>query len=1255
MSASGKIRLMLGLLCASLLFTAIIVQNTNTPEASLQQNGKTLENSLHKKEGYVSEQLNNPAKFALLKTLPHNPRLALSYIQDLTTEKKIWFITLNKGQLSFWSGIRVIPDYPASIKDGYSFRREGNGFYEVIKRTEGDFSAIFFIPVKYDFAFVNQYLQNSFAPDLLKENGVEIADFTDKDVYDVFSRTNYYLFSIKVNPGEINFTFFYYELAIWFIAIFSCCLLVNNICYYISDKGYSVLSLLLLAAFIVAMRFVNLHYGWPGIAHRLKAFNPMYYASSPFYPSLGDLCANIMTFCWFSVYLYTLRRKLLNKIPGKFLSYFYFLAGILILILTSTSLVNIFFGLVLNSKISFDVSNVLNLSLFSLLGVLMLCFSFLIFYLFIEVFLTVAFRLAIPNVHKAVIFGGAILLTTVIVWNTQAFSLFYVLWGSLVFLRAYAYRYGSAALRPAALGMIIVVSALISSIKLSYFESVKEKFTRKEFIDKLQLPTDPYADEIFKKIEHRIITDTSIIRYFNDTVQNSAYLKTRLQKQYFNGYLSRYELNVYEFGGQEQSIASDKSLSLGDFKSMVIYDSYKVSDWFYRENEGFGHLRYFAMLPVTQNRRQTGTLVIDLKSKPQLSNASFPGLLVDNPVIDQDDFNGYSYALYDDNKLVGHSGNYVYSLVNSDLTGEVKKYVLKTSRGDGNQFFSRFSSFSHLIYKPSDRNLIVVTREENPIIFGLTSMTFFFVVFLVFAVAVLIIRWLWMRIKILSVKNNKLKWNFKVNFDLILYKTRIQFSMVFAVVSTLVLVGIITFFSISAQYQNQQDKAIKDKITSIVAAVESGAYSEYLGRVDENTQDDFDNFAGRYSTDLTLFDLNGVPLITTQPKIYDNQLQARRMNALAFLNLNKLQESEYVNNETIGRLNYKAAYMPIRDLKGSKYQTVAYLQLPYFSNEADYRERIGSLLNIMINVYALVFIAIGLFAVFIARQITAPLSFIQHSLSKTTYGKKNEPIKWDRNDEIGALVKEYNKMIAALEASAQKLAQSERESAWREMAKQVAHEIKNPLTPLKLGLQLLDKSWRDKDPKFDQKFEKFGKSFVEQIESLSSIASEFSAFAKMPETKLERMNAFDVLSQAVTIFKEMDNIKIQYQIPETPFYINADRDQLLRCFNNLLKNAIEAIPSNKDGIIQIACAVTAKSVLITIADNGEGIPEGLRERIFEPNFTTKSSGTGLGLAFVKNSIENAGGKVWFETMAEFGTTFYLSLPAAQTPGETGRS
>jgi signal transduction histidine kinase len=494
------------------------------------------------------------------------------------------------------------------------------------------------------------------------------------------------------------------------------------------------------------------------------------------------------------------------------------------------------------------------------------------------------------------------------------------------------------------------------------------------------------------------------------------------------------------------------------------------------------------------------------------------------------------------------------------------------------------------------------------------------------------------------IKDNYLHWVLQLNFDKILYKTRIQLSIVFTVVITLIMVGIITYFSIVDQYNAQQEQTISDKISHVAKAFESSnlIYEAFNKNSVESFQLRFNEFAKTYSADLTLFSTSGAELVSTQPKLYDYGLLAPRINAKAYIFLNKLQKSEYIHNEIIGELSYKAAYVPIKDAK----HTLGYLQLPYFSNEADYKQRAGSLLNAMINVYALIFIAIGLLAVLIARQITNPLTIIQTSLSRTIYGQKNEPIKWQRNDEIGALITEYNNMIAALEQSAQKLAQSERESAWREMAKQVAHEIKNPLTPLKLGLQLLEKSWKDKDPKFDQKFERFSKSFVEQIESLSSIASEFSAFAKMPDTRIIRMDIFEALSQAVTIFKQMDNLRIVFNPPDTQFFINADRDQLLRCFNNLLKNAIEAIPADRQGLIEINYLITSKNILLSVKDNGNGIPDNLRDKIFEPNFTTKSSGTGLGLAFVKNSIENAGGKVWFETTIGSGTAFYFSLPEA---------
>ncbi|WP_299353071.1 ATP-binding protein [Mucilaginibacter sp.] len=1245
MSYAGKIRLMLALLGASLLLTAIIVRVTYTPAINLIQTARMLEDNLHKKEDYIYKAIQTPENFNRFKTLNNNSGdEALQCIQQFTTQRDIYVLTFNNNNLEFWSGIKFIPQNAASIRDSISFLHVVNGYYEAIKKTEGNFSVIFLIPVKVNYAVQNQYLQNSFAKDLLKDNNIDIADFTDKNTYAIHSTSNTYLFSVKVKYNEINYRFFYFELVIWLLAFIVVCTLVQNICTYLANKGYWFLSFFILVFFIIALRFINLYYNWPNFTYKLDLFNPDFYSGGKLYPTLGDLCINILMISWFSAFLHRQRFKFLKYRPGNFTSHLILIGCIIVLIVTSTALLNIFHDLVINSKISFDVNNVLNLSVYSLCGLLMLCFSFFIFYLLGEVFLTVCSKLTIPVKNQLIIFCLGIILTTIgLFFHYKEFTSFYILWALIVLIRARAYYYGNGRITSLAFAGVVFICSIISSLSLNHFESIKEKEIRKGLVRKLENPNDVTAEYLFKKIEKHIIIDPFIVKYFNDTVHNSDYLKNRFQKLYFDGYLSKYEFKIHEFSEAGQSLSADKNYSIDDFKDMVLYSSFKVSNYFYRQNLSFGYQNYFAILPVVQNEKTLGSIVVELKSKALQTSNYFPELLIDRQIENNDDFKDYSYAFYSDRKLLSQSGSFVYNLLAKPTKHPVKTFIFKDTSNVKQPWYDPFTTYSHLIYKPNERNLIVVSKEKNKVFFIITSVTFFFVILLMFSLIVIVMSWAWLRIKILTITNNKIKWGFKVTFDKILYKTRIQFSMVFTVVITLILVGIITYMSISTQYQTQQDNMIRDKIARITAAFENGFFDKYMTKINEESQIAFDALASSYSSDLVLFDSLGVLRITTQPRIYEYGLIANHMNAKAFINLHKQFKSEYIDDEVIGGLSYKTVYAPLRNVKG---ETVAFLQLPYFSNEADYKERIGSLLNIMINIYALIFIAIGLFAVIIARQITNPLSFIQQSLSKTIYGKKNEPIQWDRDDEIGALVKEYNTMIAALEVSAARLAQSERESAWREMAKQVAHEIKNPLTPLKLGLQLLEKSWREKDPKFDQKFERFSKSFVEQIESLSQIASEFSAFAKMPDTRMERFNVFDVISQAVTIFKQMDNFKFIYRAPETPFFVNADRDQLLRCFNNLFKNAIEATPPERFGLLEINHEITDRNILLTVKDNGNGIPQNMSEKIFEPNFTTKSSGTGLGLAFVKNSIENAGGKVWFETEQGKGTTFFLSLPAA---------
>jgi len=1232
---------MLALLAASLLVTAIIVRITYTPANNLSQTAKILEDNLHKKEDYINNAISTQAGFNRFKTLAENGEAGLQCIKEFTNDRNIWVTTfINKDSLQFWTGVKVIPASASGIKEGYSFIKQPNGYYETIKKSEGDFSVIFFIPVKINYAVQNQYLQNTFAKDLITDSNIELADFTDKNIYVVHSINNTYLFSLKIINNEVNYRFFYFELIIWLLTFITVFVLIQKICGYIAYHGYVYLSLLVLALFIVGLRFVNLYYNWPNFTYKLDIFDPQYYSGGNIFPSLGDLCINIFMLSWFTASLYKVRFKLLNRPPGKIKAYLIVVVCASTLISLATLFLNIYYGLTVNSEINFDVTNVLNLSVFSLWGLLMVCFSFFIYYLLSETFLTVCSNLTIPISHQLTIFLTCTLIATGFLGYYQGgFSLFYFFGAGVVTIRGYDYHYNNGKITSFTFAAILLIFAVTASVCLNYFEEIKEKNVREGLIQKLENPNDVSANAIFKKIERKIISDTLITNYFANARNNEDYLKTRFQKLYFDGYLSKYQFSIHEFNTLGQSISGDSS-SIDAFKDMVLYSSFKVSDYFYRQNESFGLQSYFAILPVIKKDKYLGSIVIELRSKAIQTSNNFPELLIDGQIKTEDDFKGYSYAFYTDNRLLSQSGNYVYSLVNTIYKGPVKTYVVKTNSSSFSTWYKPFTVYSHMLYKPSARNLIVVSKEENIVFYEIASFTFFFLMLLAFSMAAVAAKWAWARIKILTVTNDRLKWGLKISLGKILYKTRIRFSMVFAVVITLILVGVLTYISISAQYQDQQDNIIRDKMIRITAAFENCFYDKYITHINQESQTYFEALAASYSSDLVLYDRYGSLLITTQPRIYEYGLIAKRMNSSAYINLNSLQMSKYINGEVIGDLNYTAAYAPLKNAKG---EILAFLQFPYFSNQLDYKERISSLLNVMINIYALILIGIGLFAIFIARQITNPLNFIQLSLSKTMYGKKNEPIQWDRDDEIGALIKEYNNMIADLEDSARRLAQSERESAWREMAKQVAHEIKNPLTPLKLGLQLLEKSWREKDPKFDQKFERFSHSFVEQIESLSSIASEFSAFAKMPDTHIERVDIFEVISQAVTIFKQMEDFKIVFNAPAEPFFISADKDQLLRSFNNVLKNAIEAVPPGRFGVIEISYELHDKGILILVKDNGNGIPENMREKIFEPNFTTKSSGTGLGLVFVKNSIENAGGKVWFETAPGMGTTFFISL------------
>ncbi|WP_423146415.1 ATP-binding protein [Rubrolithibacter danxiaensis] len=1226
MSTSFKFRLLLALLTLSFVATAISLNLTFHKENILDKDARTLERNLHKKEQFAETFINNPFNFKELQQVEQNEQLASQLITRFKENNNIYLNTYQNNKLVFWTANLFTPETDAGLKDGFNLLRTDNGYYEAIKRSSGEFSVVCIIPVKTLYPFQNRYLNNHFSRDLIKSDNLEIASSFDKLSYNIRNSKGNYLFSVKLK-SEVSRTFYSrLELWMWIGALFSICVLINYICAEIAEKGRIKLALGLLLVVLLVIRILMVQFPLFHSHFDIPIFEHIFSYGDGLFPSVGDFLLNLLAATFFLSFAYNYKDKItfgkqLNK--NASLSIFILLGAIFSLIALQVN--NLFYELITHSNINFDLGNILSLSGLSWFGILLLCIAVLNLYLLLETILSVSTNLNLTNKDRFSTLLTATGLFLIFKLFFQDFSLSFLILSVVVFVRSWTFYYNVNKYNLAVFVFTLLSFSIISSLKLSGFQVSKEREQRKIYAQKLESSDDPNAALLFLKLEEDIVNDVFLVNYISKSIKDEDLLHERLKRFYFDGYLSKYQFKTFIF--KDGKSVNDSAASLNHFKELVISGSIKVSHYFYRVNNTFGFHNYFGLLPIRSGNEIIGTLIIELRSKT-FKESSFPRILVNGEMDRNEALSDYSFAFYNNNKLLNQYGDYVYDLDNNDFHGKTGSFI-----------FVQKNDYTHLIFKPNPSKLIVVSKHVPNGLAQIASFSFLFLVFLIFFVFVVFIHWLTINFSNHDFRVHLFNWNYLLARNQILYRTRIQASMVSAIITTLFIVGGITYFSILNQYRKEQEANVFERINSITEGFENKMF--YNGTLSFNNQS-LSTFADINAVDLNLYNLNGKMIFTTQPKIYEYGLKSSRMNSLAYVYLSKYQRSEYIKREQIGEMPYITAYKPIRDTHN---ETIAYLSLPYYNYTHEIEKQISSFLNTLINVYALVLVTIGFFAVFVANQITYPLTLVQKSLSEIKIGSKNEPIIWKRNDEIGSLIREYNNMIRALEENAQKLARSERESAWREMAKQVAHEIKNPLTPLKLGVQLLEKSWKEKDPNFDKKFEKFSKSFIEQIESLSHISSEFSNFAKMPDTSFSNVNLQDVIEQSIEVYSKLNELKINFtNFAGSETIIKGDRDQLLRIFNNLIKNAVEAIPDYVEGYIEIVLAKKDNFALIEVKDNGRGIPEGLKERIFHPNFTTKSSGTGLGLAFVKQAIENMMGKIEFKTEDNKGTTFYIRIP-----------
>lgn len=479
---------------------------------------------------------------------------------------------------------------------------------------------------------------------------------------------------------------------------------------------------------------------------------------------------------------------------------------------------------------------------------------------------------------------------------------------------------------------------------------------------------------------------------------------------------------------------------------------------------------------------------------------------------------------------------------------------------------------------------------------------------------------------------------FKLNL-----RTRIYLSMLFIITMSFVVTGGIALYDHYEQGDKYNEQRLERKEKSVKASMEY-FLNQQEGKIHPDSiryefEEKICELSDVHNMFIALFDLRGNYLISTNSNTMDTLQIPYTVPYTVMKQLVTGEKRAVVHSEANGK-KMASVYWYFEDNNG---KPLAVTCAVYEKSDME-GKNVFLFLGELLQSYVLLFLMAALVAYLLSTYITRSLQEIGDKMKGVQLGAQNEPLNWASNDEIGSLVKEYNRMLAELEKSATMLAQEERESAWREMAKQVAHEIKNPLTPMKLRVQHLLRSWDDQSPDFDKKLKVYVQSMTEQIDTLSRIANEFSNFAKMPKPDLAMIDAVDLVKSASEIYYNQEKYDFTLRI----YHINnpivlADKDQMVRVINNLITNAIQAVPEGRRGNIDVAVREFKNRIIIRVSDNGVGISEEGKSKIFVPNFTTKSTGTGLGLAMVKNIMNHSGGRVFFWSKEGKGASFYIEL------------
>ncbi len=1150
---------------------------------------------------------------------------------SIADQNHITILEYLDNKLTYWSDNDF--DVPSVLTDSIYNKPLiflQNGWFLPRSVQAGNEKIIGLLRLRTDYGFENNIIKNGFEKEFRMPENVDFSLNKEASQFHVFDKKGEFLFSLLFPQEKGNTYFIFIPLCLWAVTFVLIILLSFKIVNLLVSKGKSLFGTGF--AFLV-FTFIYLYIlftGKPLAIYQTELFSPYGFSLNKFIPSLGHLVIFSILLAAFSIILFR-HIPVRERKSGNGLGNYLFLSAMLIagaLIITGYQW--IFSRLISTSNINFETYKVLELNMYSIAG-----FASIFLLMLVPVFYILKIFESAKHFRTATVIFSTI--TSLIVPLLVFYNNFQTLIPLAIFYFVMVISIWTSRRRNLGFFNLTVIFSVITGVYFLYFITVlsDEKTTENLKIQAVSFSTenDPEAEYQLLDLSPLIEKDTllsGMMKVEKFDMDNVEKISNYLEDNYFTGFWKNYHFSIYPCQNDQPlqiGAGSDKSQNcFSFFDDRIKRDGHRLTNtnFYFLDNQG-GRSYYLGRYFYTSVNNKTNGLFIELYSDVNVFQPGYSELLLDKKYHRYAGLKDYSFAKYINGELVLRTPEFPYDKTDAEYLDKFSDYRVFKTEG-----------YKHVLYKNGNATVIISRPVLTP---GdiIISFAYLFAFILLFS-----------NLIVMTIRRPAVKGVNVFNF-----RQKLQLSYIGILLFSFILIGIVVAFITIGQYRSKHYENIKEKLNSVYVELDSKLSMEkYLspdwkGSGYSSLNDLLIKLSNIFNTDINLYNnLDGMLIATSRQEIFDRDLTSQRINNMAWLNLAHLTKSEYYQTENIGNLQYLSAYVPFFNADN---KVIAYLNLPYFRMQSVLAKEISNLIVVVINFTLLLIVITMSLAVIISGRLTSPLSMLSKGLATVGVGKKSEHLTYIGNDEIGELVKQYNRMVDEIEESTHKLANSEREYAWREMAKQIAHEIKNPLTPMKLNVQQLFKSWNDKIPGFDRMIERFTKNQIEYIDDLSSIASAFSAFAKMPATNPVEVNILDQIRLTLELFKNTDNITFRVHWPhESKIVIYADKEQLNGVFSNLIKNGIQSIPSGREGVIVLNLEVKSDKVVVSVSDNGSGVPAPLRKNLFTPNFTTKSSGMGLGLSIAKKYIESANGRIWFESEVNKGSVFYFELPVMYT-------